>query len=118
MVWGQNEQGPTAGFHSQLSQQYCANSQQQLRLLAAERIHVPPLILQVHLHYIQPVTTLTGNHSNFTVITKCLTVVLPKKTSGLFSKIPFQLPIPYLHMKQAQYYDEEHTATAISIPAF
>jgi hypothetical protein len=47
-----------------------------------------------------------------------LTGVLPIKTSGLLSKIPFQLPIPYLHMKQTQYYDEEHTATAISTPAF
>jgi hypothetical protein len=101
MVWGQNEQVRT--IYTTLSS------------------HIPPLILQVHLQYIQPVTTLICNHSNSQAKkpqqlhcnNQMLTVVLPIKTSRLLFKISLQLPIPYLHMKQAQHYDEEHTATTI-----
>jgi hypothetical protein len=76
--------------------------------------HIPPLILQVHLQYIKHTTRqyLDWKPQQLYCNNQIPTGVLPIKTSGLLSKISFQLPLPYLHMKQAQY-THEHKTTAI-----
>jgi len=77
--------------------------------------HIPPLILQVHLQYIIHTTRqyLDWQPQKLHCNNQVPTGVLPIKTSGLLFKMSFQLPLPYLHMKQAQYNDEEHTTKAI-----